>query len=135
MSVTCNIYHTSIYAIHLTPKTKKIHFEIEMAIFKSAIVIFAIVVSLFSLMAKGELITKCIVAYAQECPDQESSAGIEKCCSLMVNLYKNDADCLCSIFEYTTTDDEAANKKLSNCSITTQVPFSCNFNRERILEG
>lgn len=107
-----------------------------MAIFRDAIFIFVVVVvSLFSSKANGKLITKCIGVYAQECADQESSPGIERCCSLMVNLYKTDADCLCSIYEYTGMDDEAANKKLSGCGIITRVPFSCNFNRDRILEG
>lgn len=138
----------TIYIIHqrthtIYPSHTKTHnkttqektFHIKMESLRVAIVVFAVVVSLFSSTTNGELITKCIVAYAQECPDQTSSAGIERCCSLMVNMYKNDADCLCSIYEYTSTDDETANDKLFECGINTNDSFSCNSDRDRSLLG
>lgn len=106
-----------------------------MAIFKDTIIIAAVVVALFSLTVNGELISKCIGLYAQECLDQESPVGIEKCCSMMVKLYKNDGDCLCSIYEYTGIDNEAANRKLSDCGENTEGSFSCSLVRDRVLIG
>lgn len=106
-----------------------------MAIFRDAILIAAVVVALFSFTVRGELISKCIGLYAQECSDQESPVGIEKCCSMMVKLYKNDADCLCSIYEYTGINNEAANRKLSDCGQNTGGSFSCTLARDRLLIG
>lgn len=100
-----------------------------MTSFRLAIIISAVFATLLiSSTVNGKLISKCIGAYAQECSDQESPTGIEKCCLMMVDFYNTDADCLCSIYEYIGINNEYANQMLTKCGANTEGFFSCGFN-------